>query len=110
MVSMKDIQEFADRVAQEFHPRRILLFGSYASGSPNPDSDVDVLVVASYPGKSWEMATDIRNRVRPKFPLDLLVRSPEELRGRLALGDPFLAEVTQHGTVLYEADDERMGG
>jgi len=67
---MKDIRELADRIAQEFRPHRILLFGSHAGGNPHPDSDVDLLGVASYPGKSREMTTEIRNRLRPKFPLD----------------------------------------
>jgi len=106
MVAMNDIQELANRIAREFHPQRIILFGSHAFGSPKPDSDVDLMVVAPYRGKSWEMATRIRGRVEPTFPLDLLVRSPEQVNERVALGDPFLTEVVQCGKVLYEADHE----
>jgi predicted nucleotidyltransferase len=104
MVAMNDIQELAGRIAREFHPQRIILFGSHAFGNPTPDSDVDLMVVTPYMGKSWEMATRIRGHVEATFPLDLLVRSPEQLRERLAMGDPFLTEVVQHGKVLYEAD------
>jgi len=46
MVSMSDIQTLADRIAAEFKPERIILFGSYAGGKPTPDSDVDMLVIA----------------------------------------------------------------
>jgi len=48
MVSMRDIQAFAKRVAAEFHPQRIILFGSYARGEATADSDVDMLVVMPF--------------------------------------------------------------
>lgn len=103
MVSVSDIQALADRIAREFLPEKIVLFGSYASGTPSPDSDVDLLVVIPYRGKSWEKAAEIRGRVRPRFPLDLLVRTPQQVRERLAIGDTFLRDVSERGTVLYEA-------
>jgi hypothetical protein len=42
---------------------------------------------------------------RPPFPLDLLVRTPGEVRTRLAMGDTFIRDILQQGKVLYEADD-----
>ncbi|MFV1967544.1 MAG: nucleotidyltransferase domain-containing protein [Pirellulaceae bacterium] len=104
MVPMEVIEKLAERVAREFAPERIILFGSYASGSPTADSDVDLLVLVGHTGKSWREATRIRNVLKPGFPLDLLVRSPEELECRLSQGDPFFREIVEHGKVLYEAD------
>jgi predicted nucleotidyltransferase len=103
MIDRAEIQAMADRIAREFQPERIILFGSYARGTSSDDSDVDLLVVADCPAKPWKLATQIRRRVRPQFALDLLVRSPEELHWRLAQHDPFLSEVAEQGTVLYEA-------
>jgi hypothetical protein len=40
---------------------------------------------------------------RPKFPIDIMVRKPEEIRKRLAIGDFFLREITEKGELLYEA-------
>jgi hypothetical protein len=40
---------------------------------------------------------------RPKFPIDIMVRKPSELKKRLAMGDFFLREITEKGKVLYEA-------
>ncbi len=107
MVAMKDIEAFAASVAREFSPERIILFGSWATGRTTRDSDVDLLIVMPHAGKSWEMATAIRTRVHPKFPLDLLVRSPRQLQDRLAMDDPFLKEITERGKVLYENDNRR---
>jgi predicted nucleotidyltransferase len=102
VVSLTDIQELANRIAGEFNPEKIILFGSYATGKPSYDSDVDMLVIVPHSGKSWRFATDIRIRVRPQFPLDLLVRTSDELNRRMAEGDPFLNEIMQEGKVLYE--------
>lgn len=66
-------------------------------------SDVDLLVVMRYRGMSVRKAAEILNRVEPEFPVDLMVRSPQEIRKRLAMKDPFLAEIVQRGKVLYEA-------
>ena len=102
VVATQEIEELADRISRTFHPERIVLFGSHAYGHAGRDSDVDLLVVMSYVGKSWEIATEIRNRTRPTFPLDLLVRSAAQMRERMAMGDPFVREISQRGKVLYE--------
>jgi predicted nucleotidyltransferase len=106
MVSLIDIQELANRIAGEFNPEKIILFGSYATGMPSHDSDVDMLVIVPHTGKSWRFATEIRIRVRPQFPLDLLVRTGDELNRRAAEGDPFLNEIIKEGKVLYEKHHE----
>lgn len=102
MISRRDIKQFANEVARRFRPVRIILFGSYAYGKPTPDSDVDLLVVMPCKGRSLDAALDVRMAVAADFPLDLIVRTPAELRRRLALGDFFLREIVDKGEVLYE--------
>jgi len=102
---MQQIQELAQRIGQEFCPDRVLLFGSHAYGEPGADSDVDMLVIMRHEGKNWRMATEIRGRVRPRFPLDLIVRTPDQIRERLELGDCFVKEITEKGKALYESPD-----
>lgn len=108
MTTLKTIQEFCDRVVAEFHPDKVILFGSYAYGMPTPDSDVDLLVILRFKGKGAEKAVEIRNRVRAAFPLDLIVRTPEQIHRRLALNDFFIREAVEKGKVLYEASHARM--
>jgi len=105
MVKRAQIRAFSKAVARRFHPQKIILFGSYAHGTPREDSDVDLLVVLPYQGKSGRMAAEIRRRIKAPFPLDLIVRSPQQLRQRLAMGDSFFTEVTRRGKVLYAARD-----
>jgi predicted nucleotidyltransferase len=105
MVAMKEIRDLSRRIAREFHPRRIVLFGSYAEGRATADSDVDLLVVLPHRGKAVQKSVEIRLATRPTFALDLLVRTPREVEKRLAMGDTFIRDILDHGKVLYEADD-----
>ena len=100
-----DIQELARRVAEAFNPERIILFGSQATGSTDEGSDVDLLVVMRYHGRPVEQAAAIRRFLNYARPLDILVRSPEELAHRVAQGDWFLRRAVEQGTVLYARAD-----
>jgi uncharacterized protein len=102
-VTKSSIRRYAHRIARQFHPNKIILFGSYAYGKPTEDSDVDILVIMSFKGRNPEKATEIWMETRPKFPIDIMVRKPEEMKKRLAMGDFFLREITEKGEILYEA-------
>ena len=102
MVDQQRIIELSGRIAREFHPERIILFGSYAYGNPSPDSDVDLLVVLPFEGRSLRKSLEILNRVAPEFFVDLLVRRPEDTVRRYAEGDPLIREALDRGKVLYE--------
>ena len=104
MVTQEEIQKVAQQIAEEFRPERVILFGSYAYGVPNADSDVDIFVVMPHEGRTFHKAAEIEHRIRPPFPTDILVRSPEELRRRLDLGDFFLCEIVQKGKTLYQSE------
>jgi predicted nucleotidyltransferase len=102
------IRRFARQVAERFQPEKIILFGSYAYGTPHEDSDVDLLVVM--PARNeLDQAVRIRRTVDYNFPLDLIVRTPKNLEWRLAEGDSFLREVVSRGKLLYEKADGGMG-
>ncbi len=103
MITMRQIEDVSGRIAAEFEPERILLFGSYAWGAPSPDSDVDLLVILPFEGKAVAKSVEMRLKIKPPFPVDLLVRTPEKIHERLALGDPFIRSILEKGKVLYEA-------
>ena len=105
MIDQKSIIELGERIAREFHPERIILFGSHARGTPTAHSDVDLLVILPFEGKPVFKSVEIRLKVSPPFPVDLIVRTPEKVRERLAMGDGFMRDILENGKVLYEADD-----
>jgi len=102
MVNERSIADLTERIVWEFQPDKIILFGSYASGRPRPDSDVDLLVILPFEGKSFRKSLEILNRVAPEFPVDLLARRPADTAQRYAEGDPLIREALDHGKLLYE--------
>ena len=104
MVLLSDLTEFAKRIGEEFHANRVILFGSRAQGTAGDDSDVDLLVVMPFRGDRAKQSVAIRMKLRPSFPLDLIVRTPLEIRKRLKMGDTFVRDILEYGKVLYEAD------
>ena len=103
VIAWADIQRYCDAIAREFRPQRIVLFGSYAYGAPSQHSDVDVMVVMSVRKHGGRPSLEIRRRVSAGFPVDILVRAPEEVERRLRWGDSFMTEVMTRGKVMYEA-------
>lgn len=102
MVTREDIQATCDDIVREFAPLQVILFGSYAYGTPTEDSDVDLLVVMDIPElETRRQAVEIRQRIPRRFPMDLLVRSPKEIAYRVSYNDWFLREITEKGEVLY---------
>src|SRR5438046_2497295 len=107
-IPMRVIRRYARAIADEFHPDKIILFGSYAYGTPNEDSDVDLLVVMpAY--NQHSQSVRIQWRLAAPFPLDLLVRTPKEVKWRLEEGNSFLTTIFSQGKVLYEKIDEGVG-
>jgi len=99
----KSLRPAIQKIVDELHPEKIVLFGSYAYGQPNQHSDVDLLVVlktkASLKERSWEVSRLLLPR---PFPVDILVRTPKENKEGLKSGDFFLQEILTRGKVLYE--------
>jgi predicted nucleotidyltransferase len=106
-IPVRVIRRFTREVAERFGPDKIILFGSYAYGTPHQDSDVDILVVM--PARNQlDQAVRIELACDPPFPLDIIVRTPENMKWRLE-GESFLREITSKGKVLYEKNDRRGG-
>lgn len=99
-VSRRQIQRLADEIARRFHPRKIILFGSYARGDAGVDSDVDLLVIT----RRKQDSLPILRAISHPFSMDLLVLGEKAFRERLAEGDFFLQDITEQGLVLYEED------
>ena len=97
------IEDVVQQIATLFRPIRIILFGSYAYGDPQPESDVDLLVVMNTDLSESRQAVEILTSISYRFGLDLLVYKPERLAQRLEWGDPFVQEVMTCGRVVYES-------
>src|ERR1041385_1192198 len=108
MATARQIIQFTNKIAAAFRPQRVIVFGSYAYGTPTEDSDVDILVVMNYRGASYRKAAAIRALVPYDISCDVLVRSAHELTRRVAMNDFFLCDVIDNGIVLYDREDPRL--
>jgi len=102
-VTPRGLRRVGEKIAELPGVEKVILFGSYARGNPTQDSDVDLLVV----WKTRRPRLDCRMRISGlfpdrSFPMDIVVRTPEQVRESLAGFDPFIQEVHSNGKVLYE--------
>ena len=100
MIPLKAIQATCDEIVREFSPLQVILFGSYAYGTPTAESDVDLFVVMEEKRQAWEL----RERIPRRFQLDLHVWCPKDIAYRVAHNDWFLREVFEKGDVLYDTE------
>jgi predicted nucleotidyltransferase len=107
-IPMRLIRRFARQVAERFQPDKIILFGSYAYGTPHADSDVDILIVMPCRNQI-DQACRIDDAIDAPFPLDLIVRKPKNLQWRLDERESFHTEIVTKGKVLYEKGNARLG-
>ena len=103
MVDEQSIKELTERIVREFHPQKIILFGSYVSGNAGEGSDVDLLVILPFEGQAIRKSAEILKKVQPRIPVDLLVHTPDYVRNRLEWNDFFLREIMDRGKTLYES-------
>ncbi|MDK9699984.1 MAG: nucleotidyltransferase domain-containing protein [bacterium] len=101
-INIESIRKVAAEIAARFSPERIVLFGSRATGTAQPDSDVDLLIVMEYDGKSYRKAAEIRSSLQIQFAMDILVIRPADYRMRLQEFDPIVVSAEREGIVLYE--------
>jgi predicted nucleotidyltransferase len=103
--TMKQIvKEVGELVKKEFNTEKVILFGSFASGEPSPGSDLDILVIMDTKLKPYKQSALIRMRLDEKLgvkvPIDLIVRTPQQINERLNLGDFFIKNILTKGVHL----------
>jgi predicted nucleotidyltransferase len=102
MYTFSDIKQYSKKIAKQFKPEKIILFGSAAKNRQQNNSDVDLMVIMEYKGRGVEQAFLIRKSIPATFPLDIIVRKPEQISKRLEAGDFFIEDIILEGVVLYE--------
>jgi predicted nucleotidyltransferase len=97
------LEKAVTTIVNALKPKKIILFGSFAYGNPTPDSDVDLLVILKTKlapkGRSWQVSKLLIPR---PFPLDILVKTPEEIALALQSKDYFTQDIVSRGIILYE--------
>ncbi len=94
-----------DKIAASYKPQKIILFGSYAYGEPDQDSDIDLLIIKETNERPIDRTVKVRkivsNRTR-RILFELIVITQNEMAERIRIGDQFIDEILTKGEALYE--------
>jgi predicted nucleotidyltransferase len=99
------------------HPDKIILFGSYAYGTPNENSDIDLLIVTSdnYIPKSYAEKSKLILKInaliaeeKSEMPIDLIIHTLPMHEKFIRLNSMFSREILQKGEILYERNNTTL--
>lgn len=103
MIDFTEINDIATRIAEKFKPEQIILFGSYANGTQNKSSDIDLLIIQDTDLPGYKRGLDIRlSLIGAKMPIDILVYTRNEFDKELKDKYSFLYSVIKNSKILYE--------
>lgn len=103
MIETKKIDDIVNRIAIKFNPDKIILFGSYASGTPNNDSDLDLLIIKDTDLPPHRRSFDIQKLLKGSMvPMDILVYTNKEFEQEQKERYSFLSNAIKTSKILYE--------
>ncbi|NVO10279.1 MAG: nucleotidyltransferase domain-containing protein [Bacteroidales bacterium] len=103
MIETNKIDDIVSRIATKFNPDKIILFGSYAAGNPNSDSDVDLLVIKDTDLPRHKRSFDIQKfLIGSMIPMDILVYTSKEFEQEKNEKSSFLFSAIKTSKILYE--------
>lgn len=99
----KQLQELVQKIIHGHQPEKIILFGSWAWGTPGPDSDADLFIIKKTDRSTREEAREIDGTLWGRtIPLDIIVYTPQSVEKGLQRGDFLIRDIITKGKVLYE--------
>jgi len=102
-IPQQTINDIVQAIIENFEPEKILLFGSYGSGKPTPDSDLDLLVIMESDLPRYKRAVPIRMLFRPMpCAMDILIYTPAEVAKWKGTVNHIITEAFRSGKVVYE--------
>src|SRR3989339_875512 len=103
MIGPDKISEIVNKIALGYNPEKIILFGSYASGNPNEDNDLDLFVIKDTDLPRPQRTVQVRKMIYGSMiPIDLIVYTPKEIDESKENKFGFVYEVLNTGKTLYE--------
>lgn len=90
------------RLLKQYDPEKVILFGSFARGSSDQFSDIDLIIIKKTRRRFIDRIKDVLMIIKPNYAIDILVYTPEEFKKMLSQGNPFLEYVMKEGKVIYE--------
>lgn len=101
------ITSIVDKIKAGYHPEKIILYGSYAYGKPDKDSDIDLFIIKETRKRRIERFCDVSRLLRDIKGISIqpVVFTKDEIAKRLELEDDFIKKILAKGEVLYESEE-----
>lgn len=99
----KEAENIVQQVWVKYKPEKIILFGSYARETSNPESDVDLLIIKNTRKRRVARVKEVLSLIDYNIPLDPIIYTKKELNERLRIGDPFIEKIIKEGKTIYDS-------
>lgn len=104
-IVVRRLYNCSEEIAKKIDIDKVILFGSYAKGGVTKESDIDILVIGSKKDRDLRTKMGLMfHKTLPKKPIDVLLKTRDEIERRLKIGDSFIKEIIDKGEVIYERD------
>ena len=102
-VTTELLEQITQKLAVTLNPEQIILFGSYAYGEPNEDSDIDLMVIVSHSDEPrYRRSRPAYRALRGmRIPTDVIVVTREEVKRKINVKSSLISRVIHDGKVLY---------
>ena len=106
MISKSKISDIVKKIAENYCPDKIILFGSYANGTAEEDSDLDFIIIKNTRLPKQKRGREVRRFLLGSMvPINLKIYTPNEFNSEIKLGYSFLNSAIKNSVVLYERKD-----
>lgn len=96
-------RKMVNRIIEQFHPEKIIVFGSLVRGQVGPDSDLDILVIMRVEGSCRQKANEIDAVLADRtIPMDIIVVTPEQFDRQKTMMAAIASTAALEGKVMYE--------
>jgi predicted nucleotidyltransferase len=103
MIDNKKLNEVVNKIALNYQPESIYLFGSYAFGNPDEDSDLDLIIIKNTDTPELKRGWEVRKfLIGSLVPMDLLIYTPKEFEEELKSNHSFISSVIKKSKLIYE--------
>lgn len=106
MINNEKISEIVNKIVLFYAPDKIILFGSYAKGFANEDSDLDLIIIKKTDIPKQKRGKEIRKYLFGSLvPMDLKIYTPDEFSNEMINPYSFICSAIKDSKILYEHKD-----
>lgn len=98
------IKKIIQKIAENYKPESIYIFGSYAWGKPTKDSDLDLFIIKDTDEWFFKRSVEVKKPLLSDYSMamDVFVLNHKEIKKSLKQGNIFINKILSNGKKVYE--------